>query len=190
MKKIYSVILLVLVSLSAFASEEVLVLTDSVYNKVYDRINTLDQRTLTQLRAKLNNIDSLLDGALGPEQIECIKHSSSYLSYALTNMDGDILSTKVSQTDCHKLLRSRKGDLLCTKMSASYLGYQVLQASTGRTVGAMNAMKDCVETIATQKRGFMCAKVSNSYMGYQLIRLRGLTSLSTTMTLSECKSQL
>jgi hypothetical protein len=190
-----SIIILMVLSLGVFAQSqttatELLQISQRVQNKIEYDVWNMSPEQRAQVARRLLAVERLLSGQTTTE-VACIRHSSSYLGYALTKVSNNQkVSISMALNECQKLLMTQKDSVVCTKTSNSYLGFKAYNLNNDMAYGIGTDFNECSSLVSAHNRGLLCAKMSNSYIGYRLTRLNDGGILGGFYNRFDCLSQL
>lgn len=170
--------------------DDLLKLSDRVQSKI-----SLDAWSMTadkreQITRRLRAVERILDGE-DTSAVACIKHSNSYLGYALTRIStNQKISTSMSISECRSLLNTQKNNIICTKTSQAFLGYKPYNLTNSLLYGVSTDFNECSLLTRSNNRGLLCVKLNISYNGYAIARLVDGGLLGGFYNRVECLSQL
>jgi hypothetical protein len=178
-------------SQSQTTTNDLLEISRRVQDRVEYNASTMSAEQRNQIARRLLAIERLLSSGQSVETVACIRHSSSYMGYALTKVSNNQrVSIAMNLNDCRRLLRTQKNSILCTKSKESYLGYQPYNLNTGISYGVNLDINECSSIVQGHNRGLICAKMSYSYTGYRITRLSDGGILGGFYNLVECLGQI
>jgi hypothetical protein len=186
---------MITLSLGAFAqsqttANELLEISQRVQNKIQYDIWNMSAEQRSQVARRLLAVERLLSGETS-DRVACIKHSNSYIGYALTKISSNQkISISMTSNECQNLLRTQRGNVLCTKTSPSYLGFKPYNIGNDMTYGIGTDFNECSTLTQANNQGLVCAKMSNSYIGYRLTRLNDGGILGGFYNRVECLNQI
>ena len=195
-----SIIILFVLILSSYSfaqnqttATELLDISQRVQSKIeYDLWNMSDEQR-SQVAKRLLAVERLLSngGGTGALGVACIRHSNSYLGFALTKLSNNQkISISMALNECQNLLLTKKNSIICTKSTQSYLGYTPYNIQTDISYGIGASLNDCSVIAQSNNKGMLCAKASVSYNGYRLTRIFDGGTLGGFYNLTQCLFQL
>jgi hypothetical protein len=183
-------LLILLVSLSSFASSDLVELADKISQKIFTQADRLTASQKNEIHFKLLQIDRILNNT-NDRSLTCVKYSHNHLGFALTDLStNQKLSILVEQSECQRLLSTQLNSLVCLRVSNTTLGYKVFSTKLNRFFGIDTSFNHCRDVVSTQQNGYFCQYQSHTTFGHVLTRLTDGTTFGRRLELNTCLSQI